>query len=500
MKPLLTPSHMYALEADHFAGGMSSLTAMEHAAAAFTDELIRFCGSLTGKRIIVACGSGNNGGDGYAAACLLHHQGANVSLLPMTPIDFLRGDAAFNARLSVSTPGISCISPESVDSCERPDVWVDALFGIGLNRTMPGQYQALISLMEADRAEGSIIAAIDVPSGLNAETGKIEGFAVHADLTVTFQHAKPGHYLLDGMDCTGKLVVCDIGLNRFPADANTYLVEPVDPACALPHRPHNCHKGAFGHLLVIAGSLGMAGAAMYAAHAALRCGAGLVSIACPYSVAPVLQTLLPAAMCIPLPEHAGVISGDAAPLVTAALVGKSAVVIGPGLTTKADPEILRIVLASGLPTVIDADALNLLALNPPLQILLGPNHIITPHPGEARRLHPDCCGNPLADARILRRMNPVVLLKGASSVICGDNIYISASGSPGMATGGSGDVLSGVIGALLASGIDPQTAAWAGSELHGRCGELAEKNINPVSMTASDLIAALPDAISEIYR
>ncbi len=500
MKPLLSPAQMYALEAEHFSGGMPSISAMEHAAAAFTEELIRFCGPLEKKRVYIACGSGNNGGDGYAAARLLHHHGALVSLLPMTSVDSLRGDAALNARLVSAIPEISFMSPESVDSCERPDIWVDALFGIGLNRPMLEHYRSLVALMESDRAEGSVIASIDVPSGLNAETGRIERFAVHADLTVTFQHAKLGHYLLDGLDCTGQLVVRDIGMNQYPATASAYLVEPSDPACAFPHRPHNCHKGTFGHLLVVAGSFGMAGAAMYAAHAALRSGAGLVTIACPSSIVPVLQTLLPSAMCIPLPEQFGAISDDAVPYITAALVGKSAVVVGPGLTTKADPEILRSILASGLPTVIDADALNLLALNPQLQVLLSPNHIITPHPGEARRLLPEFSGNPLADAGLLHKMNPVVLLKGAATVICGKSTYISTSGSSGMATGGCGDVLSGIIGALLAAGVDPETAAWCGSELHGRCGELAEADVNPVSMTASDLIAHLPSAIAELYH
>ena len=500
MKSLLTPSQMYALEAEHFANGTSALSAMERAAAAFTEELIRVFGPVAGKRITVACGSGNNGGDGYAAARLLHQQGALVSLLPMTPIDLLRGEAAVNARIAVSGLQLPCIPPETADSTERPDIWVDALFGIGLNRPVTDRYQALISLMDADRDEGSFIASIDVPSGLNAHTGHIEGYAVHADLTVTFQYAKTGHYLLDGMDCTGKLIVRNIDLNLFHPSESVHLIEPADPACAFPRRLHNTHKGTFGHLLVVAGSFGMTGAAMYAAHAALRSGAGLVSIACPRSIVPILQSLLPSAMCIPLPDRNGVITCEAASVLADALKGKSAVVVGPGLSAQADPDVIRTVLSSSLPAVVDADALNLLAAHPSLQILLRPHHVLTPHPGEARRLCPDCTGDPLHDAALLHQMNPVVLLKGAATVIRGKNTWISASGSPGMATGGSGDVLSGIIGAMLAAGLPPETAAWAGSELHGRCGELAERRVNPVSMTASDLIAALPEAISEIYQ
>jgi len=516
MKSILTPAQMYALEKKHFDNGMPTILAMENAAKAFTDELAAFCGPLEGKRIFMACGSGNNGGDGYAIARLASEKGALVSLLPMTPIDQLRGDALINARRAIDDLKLTCISADSLVPLHSPDIWVDALFGIGLNRPMPESCRHLVSCMQKHRSLGSIIASVDVPSGLNAETGRIEGFAVRADLTVTFQYAKTGHYLLDGMDCTGKLVVSDIGMQFFCPDSPACLIEQDDfrnhstEGAPFPHRRHNSHKGTYGHLLVVAGSFGMAGAAMYAAHAALRAGAGLVSIACPRSIVPILQTLLPAAMCIPLSEQDGAISSEALPVLGDALCGKSAVVIGPGLSAKADPSIVKAVLESGLPAVVDADALNLIALCPDLKAFLQPHHIITPHPGEARRLCPDCTGDPLHDAELLSSLNSIVLLKGAATVIRRTSTFISMSGSPGMASGGSGDVLSGIIGALLASGLDPrrlallgldpECAAYYGSELHGRCGELAEKKINPVSMTASDLIDQIPAAISEIYQ
>ncbi|MBQ2956317.1 MAG: NAD(P)H-hydrate dehydratase [Clostridia bacterium] len=505
MRSLLTPAQMYALEKEHFANGMPTLVAMENAASAFVDELIHFCGSITGKRIYVACGSGNNGGDGYAIARLAYEKGASVVLIPMTPADQLRGDALINAKRAIGGLSLPCINSNSLNDIQQPDVWVDALFGIGLNRPMPGSHRTLVDAMNKHRSNGSLVASVDVPSGLNAESGKIEGFSVQADLTVTFQYAKTGHFLLDGLDCTGKLVVRDIGLNRFSPGHSCYFIEPLDPACSavtnhpFPLRRHNGHKGTYGHLLVVAGSFGMTGAAMYAAHAALRSGAGLVTIACPRSIVPVLQSLLPAAMCISLPEQDGTISEEAIPALTDALPSKSAVVIGPGLSTKASPRIIETILTSNLPAVIDADALNLIAHNPELISLLRPQHVLTPHPGEARRLCPDCTGQPLHDAELLSALNAVILLKGAASVIRGRKTYISASGSPGMATGGSGDVLSGIIGALLAMGFDPECAAWAGSEIHGRCGELAEQSMNPVSMLAADLIAHLPAAISELY-
>jgi len=500
MRIVLTPAQMYALEKDHFDSGMPTLYAMENAASAFVDELIHFCGPLEGKRIIVACGSGNNGGDGYAIARLAHENGAIVTLLPMSPVDRLRGDALINARRAIDELKLSCITPDDLRLLYSPDVWVDALFGIGLNRPMPHEYRRLVQMIAQHRSKGSIVASVDVPSGLNAETGRIEGFAVHADLTVTFQYAKVGHFLLDGMDCTGKLVVRDIEMQSFLPDRPAYLIEPSDPEEAFPRRRRNSHKGTYGHLLVVAGSFGMTGAAMYAAHAALRSGAGLVTIACPRSIVPMLQTLIPAAMCIPLPESDGAVSAEALPVLEAAFHGKSAVVVGPGLSTRAASCIIRAVLESDLPAVVDADALNLIALHTELRSLLRPHHVITPHPGEARRLCPDCTGDPLRDAERLAQLNAVVLLKGAASVIRRENTFISASGSPGMAVGGSGDVLSGVIGALLAGGTAPETAAWAGSELHGRCGELAEKKLPAASMNPSDLIAELPSAIAELTQ
>ena len=517
MKILLTPAQMYTLEKAHFDNGMSSLRAMENAAAAFVDELSAFCGSLDGKQLLIACGSGNNGGDGYAIARLSHELGARVSLLPMTPIDQLRGDALINAHRAAHELKLPCVALDELESLHAPDIWVDALFGIGLNRPMPESYRRLVSLMQKHRSRGTVVASVDVPSGLNAETGRIEGFAVHADLTVTFQYAKTGHYLLDGMDCTGRLAVRDIGFQFFYPDFPAYLIESEDfinhsaEDAPFPHRRHNSHKGTYGHLLVVAGSFGMTGAAMYAAHAALRTGAGLVSIACPRSIVPILQTLLPAAMCIPLPEKDGALSGEAIPFLKEALRGKSAVVVGPGLSTKTDPGIVRAVLECSLPAVVDADALNLIALHPALKNALRPHHIITPHPGEAKRLCPNCTGDLLHDSALLCSLGVIVLLKGAASVIrYAQSTVISASGSPGMATGGSGDVLSGIIGALLASGLDPRRlaslgldpacAAYYGSELHGRCGELAEKKLNPVSMTASDLIDQLPSTISELYQ
>ena len=495
MKPLLTPAQMYALEARHFADGMPTLTAMENAAQAFVREITRRTGSLSGKRIHIACGAGNNAGDGYAIARLAHESGALVSVIAMTPVEKLRGDALVNARRIAGELHLPILPPDALNQLPVPDWWVDALFGIGLNRPLGEEYLPLLNRMQKDRQQGAKVAAVDVPSGLNAGSGVCEGPAVQADLTVTFQYPKTGHCLMDGMDMTGELIISDIGMTQFAPDSPAYLVEPCDPAICFPARRHNSHKGTYGHLLVVAGSFGMAGAAAYTAHAALRSGAGLVTIACPASVVPVLQTVLPAAMCIPLPEKDGAISAEAEPFLLDALHGKSAAVVGPGLSRRADKRAVRTVLESGLPAVIDADGLNLLSMNPELMKLLRPHHVLTPHPGEAVRLCPECGKDPLKACHRLKELGATALYKGPSTVIEGKSVFISASGSPGMAVGGSGDVLSGILGAFIASGIDPQTAAWAASEIHGQCGEKAAQRLTEHAMNASDLIDQLPEVI-----
>ncbi len=504
MKSILSPAQMYALEAQHFSAGMSTLSAIENASAVFIDEVKQFIGTLREKTVYAACGSGNNAGDGYAAARIAQCAGASVKLIAMSPVDHLKGDAAINAARAINECGIPCLTLSELSILPPPDLWIDALFGIGLNRPIGPEYHPLLDRMEKDRASGSIIASVDVPSGLNAATGWVEGKAVHADLTVTFEYAKLGHYLLDGMDCTGKLVVRSIGMTWFPVQQPVMLIEPEDASIAFPPRRRNTHKGSYGHVLVIAGSMGMCGAAAYAAHAALRSGAGLITLACPKSITPVLQTILPAAMCIPLPEENGALCKAACPFLADALKGKNAVIIGPGLSRRASKEVIRITLESGLPAVVDADALNLIAESQELRALLRPHHIITPHLGEASRLI-SLSGASLRDADALHEMGPVALLKGASSLIVGSlntkyQRFLSISGCAGMATGGSGDVLCGIMGALLARGMDALSAAWCASEIHGLCGEAAAQRMGEVCMTASDLIDSLPDVVRKLTK
>lgn len=499
MRPLITPLGMRDMEQRFFAGtGTPSIHLMERAARELCDGIIRRYGR--NKRVWFACGPGGNGGDGYACAWMYARMGGRCALFPAMPPT--SPDAIENLQLARAT-GIPEMRIDETD--EAPDIWVDALYGTGLTRAPEGPSAALIERMNADRALGSAIVAVDIPSGLNGTTGSAWRPCVQADATFTFQFAKPGHWLGDGLDVCGALEVLDIGIPPafYPEDM-ALLMEDADVKAALPARPHNSHKGSNGHLLIVAGSRGMAGAAALCAKSALRSGVGLVTVACPESIVPILQTLAPCAMCLPLPEADGALSAEAVPVLRGALDGKDAVACGCGLSRRAAPEIVKLALTCGLPAVFDADALNLIAEDAALRKALKSHHLITPHPGEAARLLGRIVSDPIEDAFALRTLHCQVLLKGATTVIPVRNrARLSASGCSGMACGGSGDCLTGLAGGLMAqaiaagsilTGVPLAECASVASEIHGRAGELAQARFGARGMCAMDIADRLPDA------
>jgi NAD(P)H-hydrate epimerase len=481
---------MRALEEDCFSRGMLPVDAMERAAGAVADELSR---RLAPRALVTfACGPGNNGGDGYAAARLYADRGGRSVVITLGEEARLTGDALQNCVRAHETPRVWFRGAE--EPGERPDAWVDAMFGIGLRRPLDGIAARLAARMAADRTRGSLIASVDVPSGLDATSGTPLGLTVKADVTVTFEHIKSGLVLSAGPEYAGEVVVAPIGLDG-EAHGAGMLVEPCDLTGTLPRRSRESHKTTFGHLLLVAGSRGMAGAALIAAKAALRSGVGLLTVACSESVAQVLQIGAPGAMCAMMPERDGAISEDALPALMDALQGKTAVAVGPGLSRRAHPLVVRAILESGLPAAVDADALNLLAENRELLSRLKPYHVLTPHPGEAARLTGGAQPDLIEGARALRALGATAILKGPTSVIAGEEIHLSLSGTPGMARGGSGDALTGILGALLAQRIPPEKAAWVADELHGLAGERAAEKFGVVSMMATDLVECLPEVM-----
>ena len=481
MRRLISPEVMLETEKQYFEqSGIPSSILMEYAARLLTDAVLENYPSA--QVIYIACGPGGNGGDGYACARKLMN--ARKSCRVIAPVPPKSPDTILNRSriLDMDIP-----IHESADGLPAPDLWIDCLYGTGLSRAPENGSAALIERMNADPVP---VVSADIPSGLNGKTGRAYTPCVRADLTVAFQLAKFGHMLQDGLDMCGTLLTADIG---FPDEIFTdtiQLFQAEDICSVMTPRKRNIHKGKCGHLLIVAGSFGMAGAAALCAKAALRSGVGLVTIACPEEIVPILQILAPQAMCLPLPD------GDASSALQTALAGKTAIAVGPGLGRRFPAKLLRLMLRSGLPTVVDADALNVLAEHQELIPLLKSHHILTPHPGEASRLLERPCQDPLTDAGELAQSGATIVLKGASRVICGEGeTIISASGGSGMARGGSGDVFTGILGALLA---DPagrpgvQTAA-AACEIHGLAGELAQEKYGSYAMNSADLIEALPE-------
>ena len=500
MLPLITPAQMRGMEKRYFTGtGTPSIDLMERAAHALNVAIVRRYGP--NRTVFFACGPGGNGGDGYACARMYAKAGGQCAVFPAAPPK--TPDAIQNRELALAM-GIPELSPDA--EAPAPEIWVDALYGTGLSRAPEGPAAELIRRMNAERQLGAKIVAVDIPSGLDGRNGAAFEPCVRADLTVTFQFEKTGHVLADGLDACGEVWVEDIGIpDEFFPERMARLIEEKNVAAALPEKPRNAHKGNNGHLLIVAGSTGMAGAAALCARAALRSGAGLVTVACPASIVPVVQALAPCAMAIPLPERDGAIAPQAVEALNAALAGKHAVACGCGLSRRAAPEVLRLLLECGLPALFDADGLNLIAESEALKGLLGPRHLITPHPGEAARLLGRRLADPLEDALALVGLGCQALLKGAASVIPVDGApWISASGGAGMAKGGSGDVLTGLTGGLMAqyaaagtpmTGIQLAICAAVASEIHGRAGELAQAKVGVRGMCAGDLVDALPGAL-----
>ena len=500
MRPLITPAAMQDMEQRYFSEtGTPSIELMERAAAALCEGILRRFGP--NLRVFFACGPGGNGGDGYACARMYAAKGGHCAVIPSAPP---RTPDAIEEARRAREAGIGTLALDAIP--DVPDLWVDALYGTGLSRAPEGDAAALILRMNEDRMGGAKGIAVDIPSGLNGATGAAFSPCFQADVTFTFQYAKPGHFLADGLDCTGALEVLDIGVpEEFYPENSPSLEDAGDVRALLPPMPRNLHKGKNGRLLIVAGSVGMAGAAVLAAQAALRGGAGLVTVACPGSIVPIVQAAAPCAMCAPMPEFNGALAYESGAMLLPILRGMDAAVCGCGLSRRAAPEAVHAVLMSGVPALLDADALNLIAGDAALRALLGQRHLLTPHPGEAARLLGHPVTDPIADAFALRELGPQVLLKGAASVIpVGESPRVSASGGCGMAKGGSGDVLSGLTGALMAQlaarGADLTGAALAecaaaASELHGAAGEIAQERFGPRGMCAQDIIAALPEAL-----
>jgi NAD(P)H-hydrate epimerase len=472
--------------------GVASYTLMQRAGLAALGGLRAHW--PTARRLLVVTGGGNNGGDGFVLARCALAAGLAVRVLAVLPVAQLRGDARRAADDYLAAGGE--LGAFTAEALAQADVLVDALLGIGAATTLRPPLPAVIA---AVNASGLPVLALDLPSGLQGDTGAVLGAAVRAELTVTFVAAKAGLCLGAGPDHAGE-VICDTLELPLPADAlpDWECLAEHDVARALPRRARDTHKGDFGRLLVIGGGAGMPGAPRLAGEAALRCGAGLVTVAtAPENLGAVLGAR---------PELIGIAAHSAADL-QGALAAASVVAIGPGLGTGAWARALyRAALACGKPLLLDADALNLLAadLAAGTAPVLPPGTILTPHPGEAARLlgHGSNAqvqaDRPAALRAQVARTGAIVVLKGAGTLLGAParTPAICMRGNPGMAAPGMGDVLSGAIAGILAQCHEPWWAARAGVQVHALAGDSLAHRGARRGMLALELAVQLTHTIN----
>ena len=532
--------------------GMPGVVLMENAGRAVVDAMEQVFGPLGGKRVAVFCGGGNNGGDGAVIARYLKLRGATPEVAMVGSYDKLSADARthFNVlsalEIDINGFGYDDDTPRPLSEefgWRRIDIVVDAMLGTGITGAPRDPYANAIKSINLTDCP---VVAVDMPSGVDTDTGATPGEAIRATHTVTFAYPKLGQFLFPGAACVGRLHVVDIGFDWEKLDARTpfrLFTLPLDGGVEAPNRPSslgeaarllqkrapNANKGDYGHVAVIAGSQGMCGAPALVARAAQRAGAGLVTVLAPAGAQQILAAKLDEQMTLALPEEDGAASADAFDQI-AEFARKAAVLcVGPGLTTKpgAVALVLRLIAEIDKPLVLDADGLNALAAHPDIIAKRADNPhaplILTPHPGEAARLLNTTIeaveSDRVAAARELATCyKAIVLLKGRYTLIADINgdILINTTGNPGMATGGAGDTLTGIIGGLLAQNARMRDKAADGDThprhiadtrvvalaayAHGLAADLAAQETGEAGLTAGDIIAHLPRALHQLAQ
>ncbi len=498
---LVTVNDMRELEQTAFNQyGVSSLVMMENAAQGFCEELKAARGDLRDKKINIFCGSGNNGGDGFAIARLLSVRGASPKVFVGFDLDKLKGDARTNYELAVKF-GIP-VSEFSglIDKC---DIAVDALYGTGLHGEISGEEAEMVRYMNNC---GAFVAAVDMPSGAKADNGEVSKNCVKADITVTFAAPKVGQFLYPAKKYVGRLSVAPISIpdelikehksNLYTLDKSVFSL--------MPERAEDAHKGSFGKVLVFAGSKGMCGAAVMASEAALKSGAGMATLATPKCVADIAASKLTEVMTAALPVDGDAVSKSAITMLSEKIKEQDVLLMGPGLSGGENVKsiVMQLASESKKPMIIDADALN--ALKGSINILKKKKApaVLTPHLVEFSRISghsiEEIRSNRIALAHnFAKEFDVTLVLKGADTFVCcpDGRVFINTISNSGMATAGSGDVLAGIIAGVAAQGADLCDAACLGVHLHTIAGSLASEKKGEYGMTAVDILNEVPFAI-----
>jgi len=494
--------------------GIPGAVLMENAARGASRIFLDHFDPPDSSHVVLLCGRGNNGGDGYVMARYLHQAGLRVTVAVLSELNKISGDALINLNI-IKQMDLEILEIPSSDEMTQYhqilydcDFIIDGILGTGLNSPVRGFFRQII---EEVNGLGKPVMAIDIPSGLNADNGQVMGVAINADLTVTFGFPKLGQLVFPGAEFVGRLTRIDIGIPDTVSQrvsSRYHLVEPEDFTDLLNIEKRDIHKGNRGHLLILAGSTGKTGAAVLTALGALRAGSGLVTLGVPKSLNHIFENKLTEAMTVPLPEtEEGSISLEAEEEINRLMEGKTALAVGPGLSTNPETSavVRHLVASCPLPMVVDADGLN--ALSGELNLLASCKEktILTPHPGEMARLtglkSSDVQHDRIGTAvKFVEEHGCYLVLKGARTLIAepGGVIHVNPTGNPALSSGGSGDVLTGLIGGFLAREWPLAKAAIAGVYLHGLAADLLAGDMGHVGILAGELLDVIPELMSSL--
>ena len=496
--------------------GVPSLMLMENAGRGVAETAAREYGHPEGKRVLIFCGKGNNGGDGFVAARHLLNSGASVTVLMLSSARTLQGDARTNynilARLKQPEAGTLSIKPFSrslLKTLHKQDLIIDAIFGTGFSGAVREPFVTAIRWINRQHVP---VLSVDIPSGVDGTTGVVVNTAVKASCTVTFGMIKTGLLCNQGQDLVGTLRTIDIGIPKTVSRSkslSTFQIEQEDVRRALPQRPSTANKYSVGKVFILAGARGYTGAAYLCAMAALRAGAGAVMLGIPEAVYTVVARRLAEAIVKPLPStKEGTIAQNALGEIEEKLSWADVAVLGPGLSTNAETQEVIAAILRKHPgkMVVDADALRFVAdIGLARLSKLKGQYVLTPHAGEYSRI----IGVPAKEIEVNRiemartgstKSKATIVLKGGPTAtgIPDGSVYLNSTGNPGMATVGSGDVLAGIIAALWAQGVPQNAAAFSGVFLHGLAGDIARDILGERSIIAQDLIDQLPAAMKKV--